>query len=80
MTNKQLLELLCDFYQVQKEVVLSMLDAIDMFERGREIPMWYALFQWCEDRDLREEYWGEFKHYYPDAMALKEGVSYDYVD
>jgi hypothetical protein len=54
-----------------------MLDAIDMFERGREIPMWYALFQWCEAKDEREEYWGRFKHHYPDAMALKEGRSFD---
>jgi len=77
MTDRQLLALLCDFYQVQKEVVLSMLDAIDMFERGRDIPMWYALFQWCEARDEREDFWKRFKHYYPDAMALKEGRSFD---
>ena len=78
MTDKQMLELLVNFYQVQKEVVLYMLDAIDMFERGRDIPMWYALFEWCEAKDEREEYWGRFKHHYPDAIALKEGVSYDY--
>jgi hypothetical protein len=78
MTDKQLLDRLCDFFSLQQHVVLSMLDAIDMFERGREIPMWYALFQWCEAKDEREEYWGEFKYYYPDAIALKEGVSYDY--
>ena len=78
MTDRQMLHRLCDFFSLQQHVVLSMLDAIDMFERGREIPMWYALFQWCEAKDEREEYWGRFKHHYPDAMALKEGVSYDY--
>ena len=78
MTDRQLLALLCDFYRAQIDVAIQMSDAVYMFERGREIPMWYALFQWCEARDEREEYWGRFKHHYPDAMALKEGVSYDY--
>ena len=78
MTDKQMLGLLVDFYQVQKQVVLYMMDAIHVFERGQEIPTWYALFQWCEARDERDAYWDEFRHYYPDAMALKEGVGYDY--
>jgi len=78
MTDRQLLALLCNFYEVQKHVALYMMDAIYMFDRGHEIPTWYALFQWCEARDEREEYWGRFKHHYPDAMALKEGVIYDY--
>jgi hypothetical protein len=78
MNDKQLLDRLCDFFSLQQHIVLSMLDAIEMFERGRDINMWCALFQWCEARDAREECWGRFKHYYPDAIALKEGVSYDY--
>ena len=78
MNDKQLLDRLCDFFSLQQHIVLSMLDAIDMFERGRDIPMWYALFQWCEARDERDAYWGRFKHHYPDAIALKEGVSYGY--
>jgi hypothetical protein len=78
MTDKQLLELLCDFYQVQQQVALHMMEAIDMFDQGKEVPSWYCLICWCEARDLREEFWKKFKHYYPDAMALKEGVIYDY--
>ena len=78
MNDKQLLDRLCDFFSLQQHIVLSMLDAIEMFERGRDINMWCALFQWCEARDAREECLVGFKHYYPDAIALKEGVSYDY--
>jgi len=78
MTDRQLLALLCNFYEVQKHVALYMMDAIYMFEKGQETPTWYALFEWCEAKDEREEYWGRFKHHYPDAIALKEGVSYDY--
>lgn len=78
MTDRQLLALLCNFYEVQKHVVLNMMDAIYMFDKSQETPTWYALFQWCEAKDVREEYWDRFKHQYPDAMALKEGVSYDY--
>jgi hypothetical protein len=78
MTDKQLLELLCDFYQVQQQVALHMMEAIDMFDQGKEVPSWYCLICWCEARDEREEYWGSFKHHCPDAIALKEGVSYDY--
>jgi hypothetical protein len=78
MTDKQLLDRLCDFFSLQQHVVLSMMEAIDMFDQGKEVPSWYCLLRWCEAKDEREEYWGRFKHYYPDAMALKEGVSYDY--
>ena len=78
MNDKQLLDRLCDFFSLQQHIVLSMLDAIDMFERGRDINMWCALFQWCDARDERDAYWGRFKHHYPDAIALKEGVSYGY--
>jgi hypothetical protein len=77
MTDRQMLALLFDFYQVQKDVVMSMLNALYMFEHGQAIPTWYALFQWCEARDEREEFWKKFKHHYPDAMALKEGRSFD---
>ncbi len=77
MTDRQMLGLLVDFYRAQMDVAIQMSNVLYMFERGQEIPTWYALFQWCEAKDEREEFWSEFKHHYPDAIALKEGVSYD---
>jgi hypothetical protein len=77
MTDRQMLGLLVDFYRAQMDVAIQMSNALYMSECGQEIPMWYSLFQWCEARDEREEFWKKFKHYYPDAMALKEGRSFD---
>ena len=78
MTDRQLLDLLVDFYHQQQLVVLHMVEAIDMFEKRAEEAHWYCLLRWCEAKDEREECFDRFKHHYPDAIALKEGVSYDY--
>ncbi len=77
MTDRQMLDELLGMYHANIRVTASMLDAILMFERGVEESCWYCLLRWCEAKDEREEYWGRFKHHYPDAIALKEGVSYD---
>lgn len=77
MTDRQMLALLVDFYQVQKQVVIYMMEAVYVFEQDKDEACWYCLLRWCEARDERDAYWDEFKHYYPDAMALKEGVSYE---
>jgi hypothetical protein len=77
MTDRQMLDLLVNFYQVQKHVVIYMMEAMYMFEQGKDESCWYCLLRWCEARDERDAYWDEFKHHYPDAIALKEGVSYE---
>lgn len=74
MTDIKLLALLNDYYTAQRNVVTSMLWAIENFERGREdIGSWLRLFYWCEAKDEREELWRRFKSDYPRAMMLKEG-------
>ena len=73
MTDIRLLELLNDYYGAQRNVVLSMICAVEHFELGREQDSFAYLFDWCEDKDRREELWKKFKHHYPRAMMLKEG-------
>lgn len=73
MTDIKLLTLLNDYYTAQRNVVLSMIWAMEEFERDREHVSWAYLFEWCEDKDHREELWKRFKSDYPRAMMLKEG-------
>lgn len=73
MTDIELLTLLNDYYNAQKNVVNSMKWSMGRFEQGREDASWWWLFHWCEDKDTREALWGRFKHHYPRAMMLKEG-------
>ena len=73
MTDIELLDLLNDYYRAQRNVVSSMYWAMEYFERGREGDSWSWLFYWCEDKDLRDEFFIRFKGDYPRAMMLKEG-------
>ena len=77
MTDIKLLEMLSDFYGVQKNVTCFMLWAIEDFERGKEDQSYSQLFLWCEAKDDREEIWKKFKSDFPRATMLKEGVGYD---
>ena len=74
MTDIKLLALLNDYYTTQRNVMLSMLWAMEEFERNREHVSWAYLFEWCEAKDEREEMWKRFKHHYPRAVMPKEGV------
>ena len=73
MTDIKLLALLNDYYTAQRNVVTSMLWAMEEFERGREDSSWAYLFEWCENKDRRAELWSKFKHNYGRAVMLKEG-------
>lgn len=77
MTDIKLLTLLNDYYTAQKNVVTCMLCAMEAFEDKEMVWMWEALFDWCEAKDRRAELWKQFKHDYPRAMMLKEGLSHD---
>lgn len=77
MTDIKLLTLLNDYYDEQKAVVCAMLWAMEDFERGRIDTSWAYLFEWCENKDRRQELWQRFKHKYPRAMMLKEGFCDD---
>jgi len=77
MTDIKLLSLLSDYYDEQLTVVYSMLWAMEEFERGHMDASWAYLFEWCENKDRREELWKRFKHQYPRAMMLKEGFADD---
>jgi hypothetical protein len=77
MTDIKLLALLNDYYNAQRNVVLSMYWAMEYFERGRMDSSWAYLFEWCEAKDEREELWKRFKSEYPRAMMLKEGFCND---
>ena len=78
MTDRQMLGLLVDFYRAQIAVAQAMMYAISKFNQKDDEWAWYALFSWCMYKDIRDAQWARFKHHYPDAMALKEGVSYGY--
>ena len=73
MTDIKLLGLLSDYYTAQKNVVYALMWAMEDFERGQDDTSWAYLFEWCENKDSREELWKRFKHQYPRAMMLKEG-------
>ena len=77
MTDIKLLNLLNDYYTAQRNVVLSMIWAMEEFERGSMDESWAYLFEWCENKDRRAELWSKFKHHYPRAMMLKEGFCND---
>lgn len=77
MTDIQLLDRLATFYLLQKEVALLMMDAMNMFAVGNELHTWYHLFEWQQAKDDLEKHWGKFKHHFPEAIGLKEGVQYD---
>jgi hypothetical protein len=47
------------------------------FNLGNDREVWDNLFHWCLARDRSEELLDKFKHQYPQAIALKQGVSYD---
>ena len=73
MTDIKLLTLLYDYYGAQRNVVLSMTCAMSYFAHGREQDSFAYLFEWCEDKDRREELWEQLKHKYYRAVRLKEG-------
>jgi hypothetical protein len=80
MTDQQMLGLLVEMYKAQIAVAQAMMYAISKFNYRDDEWVWYALFSWCMYKDIRDDQWAKFKHHYLDAMLLKEGVSYDYVD
>lgn len=73
MNDIRLLELLNDFYDEQKAVVCALIWAMEDFERGRMDTSWAYLFEWCENKDRRDELFFKFKNNYPQAVMLKEG-------
>lgn len=73
MTDIKLLILLNDYYDEQKAVVCAMMWAIEDFERGRMDASWAYLFEWCENKDRRNELFFKFKNNYARATMLKEG-------
>jgi len=77
MTDQQMLGLLVDMYKAQIAVTQAMMYAISTFNKKDDEWVWYALFSWCSYKDIRDDQWEKFKHHYPDAMALKEGRSFD---
>ena len=77
MTNIKLLALLRDYYTAQRNVANSMYWAMEYFERGRDDVSWAYLFEWCENKDRRNELFAKFNNNYPRAVMLKEGYDYD---
>ena len=77
MTDHQLLDRLATFYLLQKEVALLMMDAMNMFELENEFLTWYHLLEWQLAKDNLDEHWAKFKHHFPEAIGLKEGVKYE---
>jgi hypothetical protein len=77
MTEQQMLAVLINMYQSQVAVAQAMMYAISKFNQKDDELAWYALFSWCSYKDIRDAHWARFKHHYPDAMALKEGRSFD---
>jgi hypothetical protein len=77
VTDQKLLDHLCTFYILQKNVALFMLDAMENFDHGRERWSWFCLFEWQQAKDDLDKHWRKFKHYFPEAIGLKEGVKYD---
>ena len=73
MTDIKLLALLNDYYDEQRTVVYALMWAMEEFERGRMDSSWAYLFEWCENKDRRNELFSKFKSDYPRAMMLKEG-------
>lgn len=73
MNDIELLELLNDYYGAQRNVVLSMICAVEHFELGREQDSFAYLFDWCEDKDRRDELFLKFKNDYARAVMMKEG-------
>ena len=78
MTDQQMLAVLINMYQSQIAVAQAMMYAISTFNKADDEWAWYALLSWCRYKDIRDAHWAEFKHHYPEAMSLKEGVSYGY--
>ena len=76
MTDAELLWLIRRYYAEQSDVALCMIGAMNYFESGKEQISFAYLFDWCEAKDRRDELWEQFKHQYPRAVMLKEGVSY----
>lgn len=77
MTDYQNLRRLVHYYDIQAEVTINMMAAMDFFEMGETQESWFHLFKWCEAKDSREKVWDKFKHHYPIAMMLKEGFADD---
>lgn len=73
MKDIELLELLNDYYGAQRNVALSLICAMEYFELGREQDSFAYLFEWCEDKDRRNELFIKFKNNYGRAVMLKEG-------
>jgi hypothetical protein len=77
MTDQQMLVILVDLYKAQIAVAQAMMYAMSKFNQKDDEWAWYALFSWCMYKDIRDAHWARFRHHYPDAMALKEGRSFD---
>lgn len=73
MTDIKLLALLTVYYSAQRNVVTAMMWAMEDYERGREDASWAYLFDWCENKDRRNELFDKFKSGYARAVMLKEG-------
>ena len=73
MTDIERLAFLYDYYGAQREVALSMICAMHYFELGREQDSFEYLFNWCRDKDRRDELFSKFNNDYLQAMMLKEG-------
>lgn len=73
MTDFKLLALTKDFLAAQQTVVYAMVWAMGSFEQGDEDESWVYLFEWCEDKDRRDELFNKLKNEHQRAMMLKEG-------
>ena len=73
MTDIKLLALLGDYYYEQRTVAYAMMLAMEEFERGRNNESWAHLFEWCVNKDRREELFAKFNNDYARAVMLKEG-------
>ena len=73
MTDIKLLALLNEYYEEQITVAYAMMLAMEEFERGRNDESWAYLFEWCENKDRRNELFSKFKSDYARAVMLKEG-------
>jgi hypothetical protein len=73
MNEIKTLEMLNQYYNLQRNVICFMIWAMQDFQRNKEQSSWEYLFDWCLVQDEREALWKELVYVYPYAMMLKEG-------
>lgn len=72
-TNKDKLEALLRYLELNVEIVTNLLGAENLYDIGDDRGSWNYLFLWCEAREERSQMWKWFQDEYPDAVMLKEG-------